>query len=282
MKPFVLIFTLVFLSPLTWGQENGDSETTDATSEETTAPAKSPSRFGSSFSTSNNTQLLAKGLPPEQVQWLNVGDDKALSLYSPDNSGQAKGGVILLPRNDQPINKRSELYNLQQTLSNHHWHALTVSMPSSLNKQLEQASLAHIESAISYFNEQGIYNMVILGERSSAEFAAKYIQQLSDPNKKRQIRGLALVNANSSALNQTIPGLSLPILDIYFDDGLAIKQAAKQRKYSSQPLARGLYQQVRMPKLSQHSRQQGEDRLSKRVRGWLDKRAAGFSIGVNR
>ncbi|MGK0441720.1 MAG: hypothetical protein ACJA0N_001521 [Pseudohongiellaceae bacterium] len=290
MKPRILLFILVLACSLAHSQDPGATKemakevpvepTEEATDKTATTPPRS--KFGNSFSTINDPQLLSKDLPSEQILWLDIAGKKVLSLYSPDHSGRAKGGVILLPRHDQPITIHNRLFNLQQTLADNSWHALTIVMPSFTDAENE-ANLAqqYIDAAIQFLNDKGIYNMVLLGEGINAHRMLQFANQLTTQKKAKQIRGLAIVNPVNSGIKPTIealiPKLPFSILDIYFDEGLETKRNAKLRLRNSRSMPAKQYQQIRMLRLANN---QKENRLTKRVRGWLDKTAAGFSVGV--
>ncbi|MCR8922310.1 alpha/beta hydrolase family protein [Dasania sp. GY-MA-18] len=274
----LLIVSLWLLSAAAYGQD--ESVDSAADTNEDTAPAATPAARAQ-FS-SNTPTLLAQDLPQEQVMWLEVAGQKILSLYSPDHSGEARGGVILLPRHEQTITRHNRLFNLQQTLADNRWHALMLTMPPLTTDTAEQAQQT-IAAAISFFNSKGIYNMVLLGEGSSANRLINYASQISDKTQLKQIRGLALVDAknqiNQQPITALLPKLKFPVLDIYFSGDRQAQLFAQQRLRSTKPLPRGQYQQVRMPRMGLRP-QQDEDKLSKRIRGWLNKTAAGFSVGV--
>ena len=268
LKPAVFLLTLS-LSLVTLAQTEQPSG--DASSESAAAAPK----FGSSFSTHSSKQLLAKGLPQDQITWLEVGGKKVLSLYHADYSGKARGGVILLANPNQAVTTSSPLYNLQLTLPDNRWHALTINTPINSDGQL-------LASAIRFLNDKGIFNMVLLGEGASANLVAEYASKIDDKNLSKQIRGIAILNAYGTGIEQQIGQLPFPILDIYFDDNPQHRLAARSRQLNSKGLRKGQFQQVRMPRVSYQQRADSEGRLAKRIRGWLDKRAAGFSVGINK
>ena len=141
----------------------------------------------------------------------------------------------------------------------------------------QRRAFAAIDAAIRYFNDQGIYNMAIVSEGSSAVYAMQYISNNSD----QQIRGLAIINArnpfNDTRLIELIAEQSLPLLDIYFGLDYRDQREAQQRKVASRKLASGQYLQIELPRIATRW-DNHEGRLSKRVRGWLDRTASGFEV----
>ena len=272
LKTAVAMFIVsAYLGSQVWAQD----QTTEADSENANPAAAATPKFGSTFSSQSSHQLLAQGLPQDQVTWLEVSGEKVLSLYNADYSGKARGGVILLANPNQTINTRSLLYNLQLTLPDNRWHALTINTPENSDSQL-------LQSAIAFFNDKGIFNMVLFAEGSSADLIANFTKQIKGAKESKQIRGIALVNAYGTDIQEQINQLPFPVLDIYVEDYAQHIRAAKQRLRNSKGLARQQYQQVRMPRVASLQRFDNEGRLTKRIRGWLDKRAAGFSVGINK
>lgn len=331
MPVFKLHALLLFFALCAANLSIGQEQAKQAEENQTEAIALEPSYYNSQ----EHSELKPKAFDKNDISWLPLGDTNVFSLYMPENTGKARGGVIILNSHEQGVNHKSPLYNLLKTLNKKHWHALSVSMPKvktdkiissimtlrpttltaeqSDNDNTEPASegettettepesepteaeqepdyeaLAqqHINAAVEFYNEKGVYNLVFVAEGSSGLRASYFLSQISSPDLNKQIRGLALVNAYN-----TLPGteaniealllqLKLPILDIYNDDNIRFKRAAQKRAESSRALPKGQYQQIRLAALPALAKQR-ENRLSKRIRGWLDRTAAGFSVGVS-
>jgi len=291
-------------------------------------------------------QLLADQLKASEVNWLNVNGMQTLSIYNPDISGTAKGGVITLPGINRPPTS-SYIYNaLRKNLSQNQWHSLTVLLPNpgqlkqsnsteeeqddsdntdedfatdeeataaanaeasiettsgrTLNSrvkqkvrpqlvltEIEEQAQQTLKAALDFYNSEGIFNIVIIGEGINALRAAHFISTMPEAIKSQgeinQIRGLAMINPRN-----TIPGsdlslpmelsyFSIPVLDIYFGTDFRDERESKARLAMSRGLSTKLYSQLKLP-LTGNNWEQREDRLTKRIRGWMDRRAAGFEI----
>ena len=293
----------------------------------------------------HHQQAIADALPADEVVWLEAEGEAFLALHINEQSGSARGGVIILAEHYHQPSERYWINNLRHSLATKQWHSLVLAMPRMIpamtspaphqadampstetegtdtttppesppeamadneaaspedtatettttsmppatptadhsNTQKRQA-LAHIDAAIRYYNDQGIFNMVILSEASSTIRALQYIDQLADPQKKKQIRGLAMINArNRNGDDSTIELMvaqDLPLLDIYFNTDYRDQREAQERKVAGRKLAAGQYQQIALPRVATNW-QKREDRLSKRIRGWLDRTASGFEV----
>lgn len=293
-------------------------------------------------------QLLADQLPQNEVNWLSVGGSRALSIYNPDISGTAKGGVITLPGMNRPPTS-SYIYNaLRKNLSKNQWHSLIVLLPNpdsatapmsssgeeaeiidtsptedfatdeeataaanaeatieTTNGQTlstrtkpkvrpqvvlggaEEQAQQTIQAAIDFYNKEGIFNIVIIGEGINALRAAHFIASMPEAIKAQgeinQIRGLAMINPRNTiygsdlSLPMELSYFKVPIMDIYFGTDFRDERESKARAAVSRGLPGGLYTQIKLP-ITGNNWQQREDRLTKRLRGWMDRRAAGFEI----
>lgn len=318
----LILNLLVLINLPAYGQE-------PPASDESVEPAVTKA---ASFYSGDDIQLLAERLPSNQVTWLNVDQKPVLALFNAEKSGKALGGVIVIPSHEQPLGTFTLLNNLQQTLINNRWHALSVSMPTVEDNALRTAffnttpanvpepvtedtstattepadtvptqppppiddDIANkpdveliaqqtIEAAVRFFNDKGVYNMVILGEGSGGVRALQYLSKLEGKQQLKQIRGIALLNSYNQVdqqhpdINTLITKIKHPILDLYFTSNDRYQRDARLRQAASRALPPGQYQSVKLPYFTP-VRQREEDRLSKRIRGWLDKTAAGVSV----
>jgi hypothetical protein len=151
----------------------------------------------------------------------------------------------------------------------------------------EQHAQQIIAAAIQYFNNDGIFNLVLIGEGISAVHAAHYLANMPAVDKKKggfdQIRAFAMINARNridgSELNlaEELAEIDMPMIDLYFGLDYRDGREAKARKKVSRGFAKGQYMQLKLP-LIDTNWQNEDDWLTKRIRGWLDRRAAGFEV----
>ncbi|GAA5317076.1 MAG: DUF3530 family protein [Candidatus Pelagadaptatus aseana] len=158
--------------------------------------------------------------------------------------------------------------------------------------QLNPEDIAHsrIEAAIRHLNDQGIFNIVLLGDGVGAARAGHYLGSLPEPKPKKRgekpikpIRAMIIINARNTSPRGDINLLSslydseLPTLDIYFGTHQQDNRDSIERKKYALRNGFKTYQQILLPELS-HNTMLGENRLSKRVRGFLSKYAKGVKV----
>ncbi len=150
----------------------------------------------------------------------------------------------------------------------------------------QQAILA----AIHFLNQQGVFNLAIIREGTGAISAATYLRNMPPADSSRgefpQLRALVMINARNSIggkqdqLSALFPSLTVPVIDLYLGNDYRDKREVQQRQKAGQSLAGKQYLQIKMPPVGPNW-QDREDRLTKRIRGWLDKRIAGFVIDTH-
>lgn len=154
----------------------------------------------------------------------------------------------------------------------------------------EDIANSRIESAIEYLNNQGIYNIVLLGDGVGAARAGNFLGSLptADPQNPDQkiikpVRAVVIINARNNSPRGDINLMSslydpeVATTDIYFGTHENdIFESHSRKKFASRNGFK-VYQQIRLPELS-HNTAQGENRLSRRIRGFLQKYAKGVKI----
>ncbi len=150
----------------------------------------------------------------------------------------------------------------------------------------EVMSLARVEAAISYLHQQGQFNVVMMGEGIGALRAACFINSLpalESSTQARLIRALILVNASnrpptgSERLYDCLKNAEIPMLDVFFDIDKQDKVEARKRLKHAKRNNLKTYQQIALPEMS-YNTLQGENRLSRRIRGFLEVHARGVKV----
>ena len=171
--------------------------------------------------------------------------------------------------------------------------------PPPPKADIEAQVHARLDAAINYLHKVGQFNIVVVGQGIGAVRATAFIKRLmtSAANKqmtknaaktkaiiKRPIRALVLVNARNHIagspvkLYEQLKDPGLPVLDILFGEHhLDSFEAKKRREWASRNQLKN-YSQVKMRRpvgpASEHN-----NRLVKRVRGFLNRNAKGVEIG---
>ncbi len=156
----------------------------------------------------------------------------------------------------------------------------------------ETVSRARLQSAIAFLQEQGQYNIVLVGHGIGATRALKYIDHLIGGKKsnsvkggkiQRPIRAAVLISARNlipqtgEHIRQYYNDRSLPILDLYYGDHYLDEIETNQRAKIARSEGMQHYYQLKVLKPSE-SDNSDENRLTRRVRGFLNKHAKGVEI----
>ncbi len=163
---------------------------------------------------------------------------------------------------------------------------------SKQTKSAEEISKDRLESSINFLKEKGQYNIVIVGHGNSAIRAAKYIYDITSEagasqakmgKMQRPIRALIFIEArnhvtpNNKSLTTYLNDPNLPILDIYFGDHFLDHMETRKRKVLAREKNIKHYYQLKVLRPSD-STLDNENRLTRRVRGFLNKHAKGVEI----
>lgn len=257
-------------------------------------------------------KTLEQGLKNGQAAWLDDGQGKFFTVFNPDQSGQPKGGVIILPDADSHPDTPQVIRPLRDRLPLHGWATLAIQLPP-LDRPagyLEQrASIdERINAAITYMRNNGFDNLVLLGHGSGAMAASQYLSSQSSEF-IRAFVAISLGVLHGQAKDDSIPGqletINLPILDIFGGNDLeyvtgTARQRALAAKVSSDSATRTnqleayrhsaiakssnqksqgyiSYRQIRIDGAS-HDFSGAEIMLARRIIGWLERHAKGVSV----
>lgn len=212
--------------------------------------------------------------------WLNTDSGKRLAFYLSEKSGTAHGGVLIIPDRGIHPAVTGTINSLRHTLAKHHWHTLALDI-SSLDAEAVPGTIA---AGVAQLNAEGVFNIAILGNGQGAVYALQYVAKLPPPEKGKfqQIRALVMLNAdNFSGTSDHNPmaalaDIKLPVLDAWYANDYNEQQKARQRREQAAG-ANNLYQQARIPYVAVQNPGY-ENRITKRIRGWLDKNIAGFMV----
>lgn len=131
-----------------------------------------------------------------------------------------------------------------------------------------------LAQAIEHLRGQGQFNLALLAEGGGAVRAARLFKSLGPEG----FRALVLVDARHALGAEAgdvlaMAGADLPVLDIIAVDQPALLAAAQARSTAARRAGRALYQQLILPRYEPELL-----RLSKRVRGFLDRHAKGVKV----
>lgn len=258
-------------------------------------------------------ETLAKSLPPSQAVWLNDEQTKFLAILTPDQSGQPKGGAIILHDADGHPDWPDVIRPLRTFLPPHGWATIAIQLPR-LNSN--DAYGAHqplintrIQKAAEHLRSLGLNNIALIGHGSGAMAAAAYLASHSDDQGIRGFVGIGLSVIKTEKSDDYLPSqlekINLPILDIYGSlDLAAVTTSAETRALAAKHAGNSAskeqqlepYKKSRLSKTANNNVQgyiayrqiaiEGADHnfsgqgemLSKRVLGWLERHVKGVAI----
>ncbi len=269
-----LLSAALFAQPLQAQQQRVPPTSPQTQQEPQQQTAVDDSQQASSKTTSAN---------PEHI-WLTANETPQRAFFLREPSGKVHGAVLLLPDTGRHPTTPGNIYTLRHVLADNHWHTLALDTGASSEENSQQL----IAAGVAYLNQQGIFNIAILGEGIGAAQAVHYIAKLPAVDETRgefeQIRALVMINAKNAipgSESDTLKELGLikqPILDAYSSDDPMKQQQANTRKRAAHTQTGSvLYRQTRLP-LVNHFQQDSENRITKLVRGWLDNNITGLLL----
>ncbi len=281
--------------------------------------------FFSSATTAQNTkadfnlkigQSLEKGLTSGKALWLDGGKAKFFAVYDPDQSGQPKGGVIILHDANSHPDKPEVIQPLRHGLPAHGWASITIQLPylSSIGDYTNKQTIINqrINSTVKYMQSVGIGNIVLLGHGTGAMAATAYLstQQKSSIQAFIAISlGMLDKNRKPESIPQQLEKITVPILDIYGSNDLdhvtstamsralaakissdAVASSKYIDSYNRSAIAKSStqnyqgyisYRQIVIEGAS-HDYSGSEHQLTKRIAGWLERHAKGVTVNASR
>ncbi len=268
------------------------------------------------LSESIQAEQLAKTLKPGEALWLEVDQDKFLTIFTPDVSDRPKGGAILLHDANAHPDWPDVIRPLRTSLPSHGWATISIQLPNinKIDGYLPYHSLinSRIQKAAEHLQSIGLNNIALIGHGSGALAAAAY---LANGNTHPAIRGfigiglsVILTDQNEDYLLSHIEKIKLPMLDIYGSRDLtSVTSTATERSLAAKKSSRdaasnnereaykkaGLsittsniqgyitYRQI-VIEGADHDFEGQSEVLNKRVLGWLERHTNGTAITPSR
>lgn len=262
-------------------------------------------------------EQLANTLEPSQVLWLNDDQNRFLTIFTPDQSGQPKGAVVILHDADSHPDWPEVIRPLRSSLPLHGWATIAVQLPQldAIAGYIGQQNTVNtrISKAIEHLQSLGLRNIVLAGHGSGALAAAAYLAAGSiDPD----IRGFVAISPSvhktgkeDDYLPAQLEKIRLPIFDIYGSRDLpAVTDTAMTRSLAAKRATNGTtddqqldaykkaglsktandaikgyiaYRQIVVEGADHYFQGQGEI-LSRRVLGWLERHTNGTAVTSKR
>jgi len=211
------------------------------------------------------SSALASPLDDEhEAITLGSGPQSFAANFFFEKTGLPQGGIILTHGGyHHHIAK-----NLGLVLSKHGWSVLV------FQESREEDSEANaLEIAIQYMESQrGLFNLVLLSSGSTWKNVSQFL--LQSQGKNQSVKGLVLLNTKESiSMKELDP--SLAILDIVTSKSPTL--SFQNRKIHADRYKLDQYQQLNLH-LPLYYKAYGEDKLTRRIRGWLFHNVRGMEI----
>lgn len=163
--------------------------------------------------------------------------------------------------------------------------------PPQVQANVEQLTEDRLVTTLKFLHDRGQFNIAILGHGISGIRAQSFMEsitpKITDKKLKEQlekpIRAMILYNARNKLPKDesTFDGWffdpEVPVLDIYTVHDRRNQQDARTRKIKAQRKQVSTYQQVRFSEMSRETTW-GENRLSRRIRSFLEAYASGIEV----
>ncbi len=267
--------------PSNTAESTGDSQASDTPS---SVAARPPLPEASELV----QQTLQVRLPETEQQSLQAGDETFLALWQPANQAEAAGLVILLPGDGESADWPQAIGPLRRKLPEAGWHTLSLSLPDPQPAPLPAAvlplapppatpqqlpadrRLARLDAALAFARAQQAPRIVLLGQRSGAYWASRYLVERQDA---KDITQLVLISAQdvpaeTLTLQALLSQLDLPSGDFYYKDDLAARQAAIARQRDARREGKARYTQIALKALPGNPEVE-QEQLFRRLKGWL-------------
>jgi hypothetical protein len=250
--------------------------------------------------------LLREQYPQEDLRKLDSDTGESFNaLWRKDQTGDAFGAVLIVPDNGQTANWPHTIDVLRLDLPNHGWSTLSIDLvekkPRVFSKNREQAdtnddaiyqnNLARMQAALTFLNSEGQYNIVAVGYGESAVRLIDFMTTLSpsspampgNSKKTGPVRALVLINARNTiddiqdtAFDKLV-WRDVPVLDVFFGTHFRDPFEISNRRKAAKKNRLSTYYQLKLLEPSS-TVFAGENRLSRRIRGFLNNNAKGVEI----
>lgn len=263
-------------------------------------------------------EKLEKSIKIGKPEWLQAKGTKFLSIYTADRSGLPQGGLILLHGLGLHPNAPAVIRPVRTQMPRYGWATLSLQMPvlgpdanlKDYGPLFDQVP-DRIRAGIEFLKSKNIANVVLIGYDLGAAMGSAYLAQTGSPGNSgvHAFIGISMdapEGMDPRMHNPTsMEKIVIPIMDVFGKlDDPDVTQSAKLRSraartaglnaqrmdskdaFKDSGMARTApdekagsisYRQIIIPG-ADHSFKGHEDVLVKRIRGWLQRHAAGKKV----
>lgn len=218
-----------------------------------------------------------------EAEWLAVGEQKVLSIYTPSETEPARGAAIILHGIGVHPDWPDVIHPLRTRLPEAGWATLSVQMPILPNEASGTDYLpllpevpARINAAIAYLQEQGFGHVVLIAHSLGTVMSSYYLTH--QPAEAVQ----AFVGISMSEIGQDsrmsnvamLKNITIPVLDIYGSlDEAHVRDYVQQRQQSAMSANNQAYRQA-VIKDANHFYNGKDNELLTVIENWLASQTA--------
>lgn len=226
------------------------------------------------------------------AEWLKAKGQKFLGIYTEHTTEKAKGAVILVHGTGVHPNWPDVVHPLRTQLPDYGWHTLSIQLPILSNEAeyIDYAPLydevaPRFEAAVAFLKKKGIQNIVVVAHSQGTTMSAYYMAN----KPKHDIRAFVAIGMRGAfnkdermdGLN-SLKKITIPTFDLYGEQDLEqVLDSSEKKMRTAKKAGNKNYTQLKVPGAN-HFFVGKEDILVKRVRGWLEKNAAGVELKMNK
>ncbi len=222
------------------------------------------------------------------AEWLKLGKNKILAIYTENTTEKAIGGAIILHGSGVHPNWDQIIRPLRSQLPDHGWSTLSLQLPVLSNEAeykdyipLFKEVAPRINAGVAFLKAKGIKNIVVVAHSLGSSMAAYYMANKPDSS----IRAFVAIGVSGNMHKKDKEGyltslktIKVPVLDIFGGSDLApVLESKKAKAKVARKAGNKNYTQVEIPGAN-HFFDNHDEVLVKRVRGWLKKNAMNTKI----
>lgn len=214
-----------------------------------------------------------------EAEWLEADGHKFLAIFTEDQTGEPKGGAIILHGIGVHPNWNDVIYPLRTELPEHGWATLSIQLPVLPNEaELEdyipivKDAAPRIKAAQAFLKSKGIEPVVLIAHSLGAIMGSATLAEAGDMG----LAGFVAIGMGRSDKDPQVDTtaqltkLSLPMLDLYGSRDLdTVLAAVPARAAAARKAGHENYRQAAVEG-ADHFFVGQEEELVRRVRGWLE------------
>lgn len=218
-----------------------------------------------------------------EAEWLEADGHKFLGIFTEEQSGTPKGGVIVLHGIGVHPDWADVIYPLRTGLPDHGWATLSIQMPVLPNEAGVQDYIPliaeagpRIRAAMAFMQARGIEPVAIVAHSLGATMASATLANQGGMG----LRGFVAIGMSGSDLDPQLDttahlaSVKLPILDLYGSRDLdTVLNAVRPRAAAMRRAGHDRFRQIEVEG-ADHFFIGLEDELVRSVRGWLEQNVA--------